>query len=124
VIRFLHEYVAGLRQEPGSAGWERFEIQPVPGGGVTSASYRFMSPRGAIDAAWMIDDGAGDFRLDVTVPAGSTARVTMPDGTTAPYGPGRHRVSCPTPCPHQRVLLDPVSAAAGPGSTWPPGAFG
>jgi alpha-L-rhamnosidase len=92
VIRFLHEYLVGLRQAPGSVGWERFEVKPFPGGDVTSASFRFVSPRGEIEVSWWIVDD--EFHLDVTVPPGSEAAVALPDGTTAAYGPGLHRARC------------------------------
>jgi alpha-L-rhamnosidase len=92
VIRFLHEYLVGLRQAPGSVGWERFEVKPFPGGDVTSASFRFVSPRGEIEVSWWIVDD--EFHLDVTVPPGSEAAVALPDGTTAAYGPGLHQARC------------------------------
>ncbi|WP_415853292.1 family 78 glycoside hydrolase catalytic domain, partial [Sinomonas sp. G460-2] len=106
VIRFLHEYLVGLRQAPDSVGWERFEVRPLLGGGVTSAGFRFVSPRGEISVSWVIDDDGGDFRIDVTVPAGSTAQVTMPDETTAAYGPGRHQASCPAPTPTHATRIE------------------
>jgi alpha-L-rhamnosidase len=46
VVSFLHRYTAGLRQAPGSAGWERVIIEPRPGGGITSASTSHQGPRG------------------------------------------------------------------------------
>ncbi|WP_415854474.1 family 78 glycoside hydrolase catalytic domain, partial [Sinomonas sp. G460-2] len=104
VVRFLHEYLVGLRQAPDSVGWARFEIRPLLGGGVTSASFRFISPRGDIAVSWVIDDGV--FRLDFTVPPGSTAHVTMPDETTTPYGPGRHLASCPAPIPNPITRIE------------------
>ncbi|HKU11579.1 MAG TPA: family 78 glycoside hydrolase catalytic domain [Sinomonas sp.] len=89
VIRFLHEYLVGLRQAPGSIGWERFEVRPFPGGEVTSASFRFVSPRGQIEVSWQIVDD--QFHLDLTVPPRSEAAVTLPDGSRETYGPGGHR---------------------------------
>lgn len=106
VIRFLHEHLVGLRQAPGSAGWERFDVQPVPGGGVTSAGYHFISPKGGIEVAWAIDD---EFRIQIAVPGGSTARLILPDGSTADYGPGRHQSSCAFPAAEDMK-----------GSAWPP----
>ncbi|WP_457947751.1 family 78 glycoside hydrolase catalytic domain [Pseudarthrobacter sp. alpha12b] len=44
VVSFLHRYTAGLRQAPGSAGWERIIIEPRPGAGLTSASTTHHGP--------------------------------------------------------------------------------
>ncbi|BAS12674.1 alpha-L-Rhamnosidase [Arthrobacter sp. Hiyo8] len=93
VIRFLHEYLVGLRQAAGSARWERFDIEPHPGGGITSASFRFMSPQGRIQVAWEIANE--ELRIDFTVPEGSSAHLTLPDGTSTPYPPGTHFAFCP-----------------------------
>lgn len=93
VIRFLHEYLVGLRQAPDSAGWERFDIEPRPGGGITSASFDFISPQGRIDVAWEIANE--EFRIDFTVPQGTSARLTLPDGTSTAYTSGTHFASCP-----------------------------
>ncbi|MGO4470811.1 alpha-L-rhamnosidase C-terminal domain-containing protein [Arthrobacter sp. M-10] len=95
VIRFLHEYLVGLRQAPDSAGWQRFDIEPHPGGDLTSASFRFVSPHGPIQVAWEITDE--EFQVDFTVPSETSARLTLPDGTSASYGPGTHSASCPAP---------------------------
>ncbi|WP_336855917.1 family 78 glycoside hydrolase catalytic domain [Sinomonas albida] len=95
VIRFLHEYLVGLRQAPGSAGWESFEIRPRPGGAVTSASLRFESPRGLIKVSWSVADG--EFSARFTVPLGCEARLTLPDGTSTRHGPGIYRASSPAP---------------------------
>lgn len=93
VIRFLHEHLVGLRQAPGSAGWERFDIEPHPGGGITSASFHFISPHGRIQIAWEIANE--EFRIDFTVPERTSAQLTLPDGTSTAYTPGTHFASCP-----------------------------
>jgi len=90
VIAFLHEYVAGLRQSDASAGWERFAIAPVPGGGVQHAKYTFQSPRGEIAVEWHDGD---KFVLDLTAPSTSTADVTLPDGSVHVVRGGRHRLA-------------------------------
>ena len=37
VITFLHRYVAGIRPDEDAPGYRRFRIEPVIGGGLTSA---------------------------------------------------------------------------------------
>jgi alpha-L-rhamnosidase len=86
VISFLHRYVAGLRLvEP---GYRHFRVAPQPGGGVTWAETHHDSPHGRIDVRWEQHDD----RLDVvvTVPAGTTAEVVLPDGDTRTLTAGRH----------------------------------
>ncbi|MFZ9630060.1 MAG: family 78 glycoside hydrolase catalytic domain [Ilumatobacteraceae bacterium] len=86
VISFLHRYVAGLQiVEP---GYRAFRVAPRPGGGITRASTWHDSPFGRIDVAWHIEGAEG--HLSVTVPAGTVARVEVPDGTTHLANAGIH----------------------------------
>ena len=94
VASFLHRYVAGLR--PASPGYRTFEVRPRPGGGITSATTRHVSPFGPIEVSWR---GEGrSMELDVLVPPGTTATVTLPGEAPVPAPPGRHRwTSAPPP---------------------------
>ena len=86
VISFLHRYTAGLRLlEP---GYRRFAVRPLPGGGVTSASTSHTSPYGAIEVSWRVDGDKGE--LEVLVPAGTTAELVLPHGSTEELTAGRH----------------------------------
>ncbi|MEP6562524.1 MAG: alpha-L-rhamnosidase C-terminal domain-containing protein, partial [Nakamurella sp.] len=89
VISFLHRYTAGIElldhDEP---AYRRFRIQPRPGGGLTSAEAAHESPYGRIESAWEVSDG--EFRLGVTVPAGTRADVVLPDGRSIRADPGKH----------------------------------
>jgi alpha-L-rhamnosidase len=92
VVGFLHRYTAGIRLGDDPA-YRSFRIEPVPGGGLTSAEAAHESPYGRIESAWTLtDDG---FALDVLVPAGTWATVVLPDGSRHPAGPGRHRYLVP-----------------------------
>ena len=84
VISFLHRYTAGIRigDEP---AYRTFRVQPVPGGGLTSAAAAHESPYGRIESSWTVDRGL--LRLDVTVPPGTTAEVVLP--AARPVTPGR-----------------------------------
>ncbi len=104
VASFLHRYTAGLRQVPGSAGWERIIVEPRPGAGLTAASTSHQGPHGLLEVAWTVpkettDDGV--LTLTVTVPAGTTAEVLLPNGRLSPgpaavVGPGRHTFTAAT----------------------------
>ncbi|MFK0286589.1 family 78 glycoside hydrolase catalytic domain [Streptomyces sp. NPDC090499] len=92
VVSFLHQYTAGIRpsEEPGTgtAGYRRFVIAPLPGGGLTSATARHDSLHGPIHSRWTHE---GDtFTLTVTVPPGTRAAVHLPDGARHAAGPGTH----------------------------------
>jgi alpha-L-rhamnosidase len=87
VISFLHRYTAGIRigDEP---AYRAFRVQPVPGGGLTSASAAHESPYGRIESSWSL---AGNLlRLDVLVPPGTTATAVLPGRPAMRAGPGRH----------------------------------
>jgi alpha-L-rhamnosidase len=86
VATFLYRYVAGLR--PTAPGYRTFEVRPWPGGGITSATTRHISPFGPIEAAWSIRDRS--MKLDVLVPPGTTATVVPPGEKPRKVGPGRH----------------------------------
>jgi alpha-L-rhamnosidase len=88
VVSFLHRYTAGLRQAPGSAGWERIIIEPRPGAGLTSASTRHQGPLGLTGVEWGTDDGV--LTLRATIPSGTTAEVRLPGEPAAVVGPGHH----------------------------------
>ena len=96
VVSFLHQYTAGLRQAPGSAGWERVIIQPHLGAGFTSASTSHQGPRGLLSVAWTVSDGAGDdgvLTLTAEIPSGTTAEVLLPGAPAVVVGPGKHTFS-------------------------------
>jgi alpha-L-rhamnosidase len=85
VVSFLHRYVAGIRLLDAPA-YRRFEVAPLPGGGITWARAAHESPYGRIEASWRIE---GDrFLLDVVVPPGTTADVRLPDGQAFVAEPG------------------------------------
>jgi alpha-L-rhamnosidase len=70
-------YVAGIRQQAGSVGWNRVLIAPNPGS-LDSASASFESPRGKVAVRWNQADGR--FTMTVTVPAHIQAETVLPDG--------------------------------------------
>jgi alpha-L-rhamnosidase len=86
VASFLHRYVAGLR--PVDPGYRAFEVRPRPGGGITSATTRHISPFGPIEVSWRLRSGA--LELDVQVPPGTTASVVLPGEAARTVAPGRH----------------------------------
>jgi len=93
VVDFMHRAVAGLA--PGAPGYRIVDVHPQPGGGLTWARAEHISPFGRIEVSWRI---VGDtFELDVEVPAGVTARVTLPDDSRHEVRAGRHTFRCEAP---------------------------
>jgi alpha-L-rhamnosidase len=78
VATFLHERIAGLACiEP---GWKKVRVEPVVGADLTWASASHLTPRGEVSISWKIVDD-NTFKLDLIVPEGVTAEVSIPDGT-------------------------------------------
>ena len=83
---FLYQRLAGL--EPLEAGYRRFRVKPLPGGGVTSARAKVLTPYGEAESAWEIKGNT--FELSVRVPVGSICVVTLPDGQSRTVGSGSY----------------------------------
>jgi hypothetical protein len=87
VMEWYYGYVAGIRQQPGSIGWKRVLIAPVPGS-LEQAEATFDSPAGRITSSWTVKDG--QFRLEAQIPKGVAAELVAPDGTRKQVEAGRH----------------------------------
>jgi alpha-L-rhamnosidase len=87
VVRFLHTHLLGLRQEKDDVGWQRFVVQPVIGGGVTSAQGFIDTPNGLIEVAWRIE--RGELLIEVEAAPGTRGRVVFPDEAEVEAGAGR-----------------------------------
>ncbi len=73
---WLYRHVAGLDLDPEVPGYKHILLAPHPGGGLTNANAEFLSIYGKIKSAWKIEEN--DFVYEVTVPANTTATVTLP----------------------------------------------
>ncbi|RIE05103.1 hypothetical protein D3H35_02945 [Cohnella faecalis] len=82
VGEWLYRHVGGIRPDPLSPGFGRSVIRPRPLGGLVSTRCEYDSIRGIIATDWTLRDG--EFELELTVPANTTALVYVPadEGTT------------------------------------------
>ncbi len=68
--------VGGIRADENAPGFKHFFVKPAAVGDLTFARAKYRSIRGDIVSDWRIENGI--FKLNVTVPPGSTATVIVP----------------------------------------------
>ncbi|KAL4931948.1 putative rhamnosidase [Aspergillus undulatus] len=87
VSSLVHRVIGRL--SPLAPGWKRILIAPVPGGNLTWAESRFVSPYGKVRSSWWIEEDG--FHLDVQVPPNARADVKLPgNGKTKAIGSGTY----------------------------------
>ncbi len=74
IADWLHRVVGGLA--PLEPGYGRIEVRPQPGGSLTHAAARHLTPNGMAQCAWMIEEGT--MKIRVVIPPNVTAKVTLP----------------------------------------------
>ncbi|KIS29154.1 alpha-L-rhamnosidase [Arthrobacter sp. SPG23] len=92
VADWMHRSLAGLA--PAEPGYRKLLVRPRPGGGLGWAQARHETPYGMAAVRW--DLAGPDFTLQVTVPAGCTATVVLPDADATAHDvcSGTHSFSC------------------------------
>jgi alpha-L-rhamnosidase len=80
VADWMHRTIGGLA--PAEPGYRRMEICPRPGGGVTRAQTRYLTPYGLAECKWQIENG--EINLQVVIPPNTTACVTLPGNDEPP----------------------------------------
>ena len=88
VAEWMHAHIGGL--EAIEAGWRRFRVAPVIGGGIDHASTSHVTPYGKASVAWKTSETGVE--LDVTVPIGATAVVELPDHEPTELVGGTHHL--------------------------------
>lgn len=87
VADWMHQVIGGIA--PAKPGYKVATIAPIPGGGITHAEARFISPYGEIATRWTIDEEG--FSLSVHIPPNARAEVTLPGSDEAvTVGSGHH----------------------------------
>ncbi|RCS26746.1 rhamnosidase [Polaribacter sp. WD7] len=78
---WMYERIAGIA--PLEAGYKTIRIAPVPKEPLTSAAASLNTPYGKVASSWEIK--GSKFLLQVVVPPNTTAIVTLPSTTKAPF---------------------------------------
>ena len=89
VCQFLFEYVAGIRPTFDAPGFREFELRPIIGGSLSWADGSYKTHYGTICSRWERADKS--FVYTCTVPEGTNARLTLPDGSTKTLSTGNYR---------------------------------
>ena len=87
IADWMHRVIGGLA--PGAPGYRVIDVAPRPGGGVAWAKTAHLTPYGRAEVSWHRADG--QLTVDVTVPVGTTAVVTLPGTAPVEIGSGRHQ---------------------------------
>lgn len=88
----LSSRVLGI--SPLSPGYKRVLIQPSPCD-LEWAQGSVPTPLGSVKVRW--ERTGTQFDLKVTIPAGASAVINLPDGSTKEVSGGEHKLSCPYP---------------------------
>ncbi|ONK09635.1 Bacterial alpha-L-rhamnosidase [Streptomyces sp. MP131-18] len=91
VADWLHRTVAGL--SAAAPGYRRLRVAPRPGGGLTHAWARHLTPYGPAEAGWRVE--AGRLAVEAVVPTGATAVIELPGAPPVEVSSGTHRVTGP-----------------------------
>ena len=78
---WLYKHVAGIDIDPLNPGYKHLLLAPHPGGELTKASAELKSMYGLIKSSWKLEQA--QFTYEVTVPANTTATVTLPHADLA-----------------------------------------
>lgn len=92
VGKFLYSRVLGIENK--EAGYKKFSVKPVIGGGLTSAEGHTETPYGTIGCKWNIDKKTRKFTLTVSVPVSTECDITLPDGSVNTVGSGEYTFDC------------------------------
>ncbi|WP_020014977.1 family 78 glycoside hydrolase catalytic domain [Promicromonospora sukumoe] len=93
VADWTHRVVAGLA--PAAPGYRRIRFAPRPGGGLTHAGARHLTPYGETSISWRIEGGG--LRVEAVVPVGATAVLDLPGAEPEELDAGTHRRTAPLP---------------------------
>ena len=96
VMEWYYGYVAGIRQQPGSIGWQKILIAPNPGD-LMNAEAILQTPPGRVVSRWR--NNGSTFRLEIKIPDGVEAMAILPSGIQRPLHSGNQMLEEPVSRP-------------------------
>jgi alpha-L-rhamnosidase len=87
VAAWFYKALAGINPDPAAPGFKHFIIRPQPVGDLSFARAEYNSIHGKIVSGWRREKG--NFYLEVTVPANTTATIFIPATGAASVKEGR-----------------------------------
>ena len=90
---WLFAWAAGLRQETGSAGWQRIVLQPGAIASLHSAQASIDTPLGRCSLRWQREANA--LHVSAAIPTLAQAALLLPDGSRQALPPGIHEACYP-----------------------------
>jgi len=76
LVIWFYEYLGGIQNMTGSAGFKQISMKPYPLDGLSYVNATYNSVRGKINSHWQKDATA--FKWQISVPANTTAEVYIP----------------------------------------------
>ena len=73
---WMYAVIGGIDLDPDQPGYKHILMHPRPGGGLTNATAKLLSPYGMIRSDWKIEQGRFDWQI--TVPTNTTATISIP----------------------------------------------
>jgi alpha-L-rhamnosidase len=73
---WMYAVIGGIDVDGEQPGYKHIIMRPQPGGDLTSATAELRSLYGPIRSAWTLENGTFDWRI--TVPANTTATISVP----------------------------------------------
>ena len=90
---WFYQALAGICPDERQPGYRHMYIRPQPVSGVDWVKASKNTPYGELSVGWKIKNGT--FTLDMVIPAGSCATVSLPDGSEdVILASGTHTLSC------------------------------
>ncbi len=91
VLAWMYGSMAGIRDDVSNPGFKHFFLAPLPDKRVGKVSAEYASAYGTIRSAWAYGAN-GAWTWTFTIPANTTATVTVPGGETKEYAAGSYTV--------------------------------
>lgn len=76
IMEWLYGYVGGLRQQPGTVGWQHVLIEPHPVGNITECNVSYRTPAGKVEVHWQVVGNT--CKITYTAPKSLDVKVVNP----------------------------------------------